>query len=81
MSPNEFSRHTLPKKLQLLRLEGDFVGTRDIPSYTVSLFAFHGFYVELYVLKSLNQVQWIELQNNAQILSEYANNVDLNDLF
>ncbi len=80
MTPSEFSRLTISKKLQLLKREGDFVGTRTIPSYTISLFVFHGLYIELFLIKDLNQVQWIEIQNNNQILAEYTKDINLNDL-
>ncbi len=81
MTSSEFSSLSITKRLHLLKKNGEFVGTRIIPSYQVSLFTLHGFYVELFVLRSLNQVQWIEVQTNKQILIEYTKNIDLDDLF
>ncbi|MDC1402881.1 hypothetical protein N8328_00575 [Crocinitomicaceae bacterium] len=80
MTISEFSSLSILKKLQLLKEKGEFVGNRQVPSYTVSLFAFSGFFAEVHILKNLNQVQWIEIQNNKQILAEYTNDIDLNEL-
>ncbi len=81
MTISEFSKLSIANRLEILKQDGEFVGTRTIPSYTVSLFAFHGFYVEIFVMKSLNQIQWIEVQSNKQILLEYTNDLNLDDLF
>lgn len=81
MTSTHFASLPLEKRLELLRNEGEFIGTREIPSYRVSLFAIHGFYAELFVLRDLNQVHWIEVQSNLQVLSEYTKDIRLDDLF
>lgn len=81
MTSLEFSSLSIEKRLRLLKEQGDFIGTRTIPSYQVSLFSIHGFYVELFVIRNLNQVHWIEVQTNKQILLEYTKDINLDDLF
>lgn len=81
MNISEFNRLSIQKRLKLLQQEGELVGNRSIPSHHVYLYALDKVFVELYVIQSLNQIQWIEIQNNKQILAEYANNIDLKHLF
>ncbi len=81
MTSSEFSSISLEKRLHILKTEAEFIASRQIPSYSVSLFVLHGYYVELFVLSSLNRVQWIEVQTNRQIISEYVRDIDLDDLF
>ncbi|MFA7274009.1 MAG: hypothetical protein WC044_09075 [Crocinitomicaceae bacterium] len=81
MNNSEFIRLSLEKRLEILREEGEFIGARTIPSHRVYLYAVHSFFVELYVLSSLNQIQWIEIQSNKQILAEYTQDIDLKGLF
>ena len=81
MTSSEFSSLSLENRLLILKTEADYIGTRQIPSHSVSLFILHGFYVELFVLRNLNRVQWIEVQSNRQIISEYVRDLDLDDLF
>lgn len=81
MTSAHFSGLTLTQRLQLLRDDGEFIASRTIPSYHVSLFAIYGFYAEMYVVRSLNQVQWIEIQTNKQILLEYTKDLDLGEMF
>lgn len=81
MTSFQFSSLTLEKRLRLLKAEGEFIGTRIIPSYQVSLYSFHGFYVELFIIRNLNHVHWIEVQTNKQILLEYTKDINLDDLF
>lgn len=81
MTNSEFIRLSLDKRLEILRDEGEFIGARTIPSHRVYLYTLHSFFVELYVLSSINQIQWIEVQTNKQILAEYTKDIDLKGLF
>ncbi len=81
MKNSEFNRLTIEKRLELLKADGEYIGSRIIPSHHVYLYAIHNFFVELYVINSLNQIQWIEIQSNKQILAEYTRNIDIKGLF
>lgn len=78
MSPLEFRQLSIHKKLELLKSYGNYIGARDLPYYFVYLYGFNGFFVEVYRLKTLNQIQWIEVQTNSDLLSEY---VEIDGLF
>ena len=81
MNISKFNRLSLEKRLILLKSEGEFVGSRNIPSHNIYLYTLHNCFVELYVISGLNQIQWIEIQTNKQILAEYTRGVDLSGLF
>ena len=78
MDPKEFSRMPLLKKVEILKVEGDYIGAREVPSYFVYLYTLKNFFVEVYRTKTLNQIQWIEVQSNTDLLSEY---VQVDNLF
>jgi hypothetical protein len=81
MNTSEFNRVSIEKRLAILQSDGEFIGSRNIPSHHVYLYSLNGFFVELYIINSLNQIQWIEIQTNKQILSEYIRDIDLKGLF
>jgi hypothetical protein len=78
MDPKEFSRLPLLQKLEILKVEGDYIGAREVPFYFVYLYTLEDFFVEVYRTKTLNQIQWIEVQSNTDLLSEY---VEVDNLF
>lgn len=81
MNSSEFNRLSLEKRLSILKSDGEFIGSRSIPTHLVYLYSLDKMFVELYVINSLNQIQWIEVQTNKQILSEYIRDIDLKGLF
>ena len=81
MNNSEFNRLPLERRLEKLKADGEYIGSRKIPSHQVHLYSLDKMFVELYVIHSLNQIQWIEIQTNKQILSEYSRDVDIKNLF
>jgi hypothetical protein len=77
MKQEEFKRLNIHKRYELLKADGDYIGARDLPQHFAYLYAFHGYFVEVYMVKSLNQIQWIEVQTNRDILQEYVDRLDL----
>ena len=77
MQQEEFKRLTLHDRYALLKNEGNYIGARDLPQHFAYLYAFHGYFVEVYMIKSLNQIQWIEIQTNRDILQEYVEGLDV----
>lgn len=77
MTQEEFKRLTIHHRYAILKSEGDYIGARDLPQHFAYLYAFHGYFVEVYMIKSLNQIQWIEVQTNRDILQEYVDRLDL----
>jgi hypothetical protein len=45
--------------------------------HRIHLFGISGFFVEVWIVISLNQVHWIEIQENQSILADYASRVDM----
>lgn len=72
----QFNRLNVHQKLELLQHEGEYIAARDTPTHFVYLFTFQKKYVEVWMIKGLHQIQWIEIQTNKQILSEYVEKVD-----
>lgn len=77
ISKNEFRKLSLEKRYSLLKKEGEYIAARMQGVHRIHLFGIGGFYVEVWIVISLNQVHWIEIQENQSILADYASGVDV----
>ena len=73
----KFTKMSLPKRYQVLKKHGEYIGARQLGDHRVYLYAISDFFVEMWILFCINEVRWIEIQNNQSILNEYAENVEI----
>lgn len=78
MKKEVFTKLKLQQRYNLLKAEGEFIGSRDLPLHRAHLFVVAGLYVEMYIQKATNCIQWIEVQDNRDIQNEYLDDLDLN---
>ncbi|RFC53791.1 hypothetical protein [Brumimicrobium aurantiacum] len=76
----EFTRSSLQQRYLILKEQGEYIAARQIGDHRVYLYAVSNFYVEMWILFCINEIRWIEIQENQNIINEYADNVKLNDL-
>ncbi len=76
----EFRKLNIQKRHKELKQKGVYIAVRRNGAYTVHLFTYNLFYVEVWILISLNTIQWIEIQENNAIIDAYANDIDLGKL-
>lgn len=77
ISKSEFRKLSLGQRYLLLKKEGDHIAARLQGVHRIHLFGISGFFVEVWIVVSLNQVHWIEIQENQSILADYASRVDV----
>lgn len=75
MTKEEFNKLSIEQRFQLLKKSGEFIGSKKHESYFVHLFTLNQFYVEMWRTLSTNQIQWIEIAENLDGLSEYVKKV------
>ncbi len=80
MNSKEFSKLSIYQKINLLKKEGEHIGAREYPSHFIHLFTFKSFYIEVFIIKNLNQIQWIEIQSNKYVLELYVQKLDLKNI-
>ncbi|PKR80263.1 hypothetical protein CW751_10435 [Brumimicrobium salinarum] len=73
----EFRSLSLPKRYRVVQEEGEYIGVRQLGDHRVHLYAVCGFYVELWILFSIQQIHWIEIQENQSIINEYGSNINV----
>lgn len=73
----QFRKLKLPERYKCLKQDGTHIGVRMQGVHRIHLFAYAGFYVEIWIIISLDQIHWIEIQENNSILSSYAEQVDI----
>lgn len=81
MKIEQFNKLNLLQRMILLKENGNYIGARENMSHYIYLFTLDSLYVEVFMLKNLYQIQWIELQNNKNIISEYVSKVNIQNLF
>lgn len=79
MTREKFDKLSLSEKKKILLERGSHLAGRNSSSYRVYLFSLDQHYVELYYLRSTNQLMWIEIQESKQILNEYLDQIQLPD--
>ena len=77
ISKSEFRKLSLEKRYILLKTNGEHIAARMQGAHRIHLFGISGFFVEVWIVISLNQVHWIEIQENQSILADYASRVDM----
>ncbi len=81
MKIEQFNKLSLVERIKLVKENGTYIGARENMSHFIYLFTLNSIYVEVFILKNLNQIQWIELQHNKSIIAEYVSKVNINNLF
>ncbi len=81
MKIEQFNKLSLLERIKLVKENGTYIGARENMSHFIYLFTLNSIYVEVFILKNLNQIQWIELQHNKSIIAEYVSKVNINNLF
>ncbi len=80
MAARRFMARPLSERLELVRIHGNYLGSRQHGGHRVHLYAMEGYFCELWMRLGLNYVEWIEVARNDDQLSEYVK-LDPGDLF
>ena len=81
LTKKEFRSSSLIRRYTLLKEDGVHIAARQSGVHLIHLFAIYGFYVEIWIVISLDQVQWIEIQENKSIINSYSEKVNVKNLF
>ncbi len=81
LTKKEFRKCSLAKRYNLLKKEGEHIAARQSGVHRIHLFSIFGFFVEIWIVISLDQVQWIEIQENKSILESYSDQVEIKKMF
>ena len=68
---------SLAKRYVVLKEQSEYIGVRQLGNHRVHLYVVCGFYVEMWIIFAINQIHWIEIQENQSIISEYSDNIDI----
>ena len=78
----EFSGFNLRSRLQLLQLDGVFLGSRTVgDAYEVQLYHAYGSFIEALFCKTRKEYVRVEPVPNAAILELYLQEIDIGELF
>jgi hypothetical protein len=66
-------------RLDAVRAEGEYLGSRTHGGHRVHLYRMDGFFCELWMRLGWHQVEWIEVARNTEVLSDYVH-LDLKGL-
>ncbi|MFL5754292.1 MAG: hypothetical protein ACJ76F_12850 [Bacteroidia bacterium] len=68
-------------KARCIWKSGELIGGRSVSGYSILLYSLSGFYVEVFYAPADQQIKKIELLSDEAILSDYAEQVNIKDLF
>lgn len=81
MDKDEFTRLSIPEKMELVWREGEFISEKVYYDNNISLFLIEDFLVEVFFNRVYNEIVGVEIQHNYQILFEYVKDLELDALF
>ena len=67
------------QRLQKVKSAGEYLDSRHHGGHNVHLYRMDGFFCEVWMRIGHDQVEWIEIPRNKEVLGEYVR-LDLNDL-
>lgn len=70
--PDGFRALSNQKRLDLLRAQGTYLGSRIHGGHQVHLYALGNYYCEVWMRLGLRYVEWVEVLRNTDVLSEYV---------
>lgn len=59
-------------RLDAVRAEGEYLGSRVHGGHRVHLYRMDGFFCEVWMRLGWDQAEWIEVARNTEVLSEYV---------
>ncbi len=79
MREADFIRLGRQRRLEAVKAEGEYLGSRGHGGHRVHLYRMEGFFCEVWMRLGWDQVEWIEVARNTEVLSEYVR-IDLDGL-
>lgn len=67
-----FMASSLPVRLQKVKAEGEYLDSRRHGGHNIHLYRMNGFLCEVWMRIGHDQVEWIEIPRNTDVLSEYV---------
>lgn len=68
---------SLSQRYEVLKEQGEHIGVRQLGDHRIHLYAVSTFFVEMWILFCINEIRWIEIQENQSILNEYTDRIDI----
>lgn len=79
MNEADFIRLGRQHRLDTVKAEGEYLGSRGHGGHRVHLYRMDGFFCEVWMRLGWDQVEWIEVARNTEVLTDYVR-LDLDGL-
>lgn len=79
MKEADFIRLSRQRRLDAVRAEGEYLGSRGHGGHRVHLYRMDGYFCEVWMRLGWDQVEWIEVARNTEVLADYVR-IDLEGL-
>lgn len=81
MTEKEFNKLNKKQRIDALKTSGKYLGNRQTVGHFVHLYYLKPHYIEIWIIKGINAIHWIEIQKNKDIIATYADRVKIDQLF
>lgn len=80
MTEKEFNKLNKKDKINLLKQQAKHLSCRQTTGHFIHLYYLKPHYIELWIIKGINVIHWIDIQKNKDIILDYAERVELDDI-
>jgi hypothetical protein len=81
MNERQFKEFSLTHRMDIINLNGKYVGNRTYYQQKINLYTIYGFFVEVFYSPVENEITKIQVANRDLVELHYSKNLDITLLF
>ena len=80
MNERQFKEFDLNERMDIVNLNGSYVGMREHYSSKINLYAVYGFFVEVYYSPSENRITKVQVADRHLVDIMYSDSIDISSI-
>jgi len=80
MNERQFKEFDLNERMDIINLNGSYVGNRSYYNHSINLYAVYGFFVEVWYANFENKITKIQVANRELVDLMYSDRVNIDNL-
>ena len=80
MNERQFKEFNLNERMNIINLNGNYVGNRSYYNHSINLYTIYGFFVEVWYANFENRITKVQVADDLLVERHYADRVDISSL-
>jgi hypothetical protein len=80
MNERQFKEFELNERMDIVNLQGTYVGNRSCYNHTINLYTVYGFFVEVWYAKFENRITKVQVANRQLVDLYYSDRININSI-